>query len=151
MGLTICIVKNPVYVRDERRERDAMQWNPAQGDRVPDFFLDGKDFDALQNFLDIKLSSTERRDGESYAEHEERLKNMYLEAAGEKGFEMPGRIWDWYQDAAYFPSEINQLLAGCQKIKESAQNPDRSEAMDKLINACREALKTGSGIYLGSN
>lgn len=148
MGLTICIVKNPVYVWDERRQCNTMEWNPEQGDRSLDFFLSGKDFDAVQDFLDIKLSSTGKREGESLEEHEERLKNMWLEAAKEKGFEMLGRIWDWYDDAIYFPSDINQLLAECQKIKENAQNPDQSEAMDKLINACREAFKTESGIYL---
>ena len=148
MGLTICIVKNPVNVWDERRQCHTMEWNPGQGDRTLDFFLNGKDFDALENFLDIKLTGADYLEGEDFSENHERLKRMHLAAAKEKGFEMLGRIWDWYDDAIYFPSEINQLLAECQKIKENAQNPDLSEAVDKLINACREAFKTESGIHL---
>jgi hypothetical protein len=148
MCFTVCIVKNPIYVWDARRECDVMNWDSGQGDRRLDFYFDIDDLNVLQNFLDIKLTGTDYLEGESFGENEERLKRMYLEAAKEKGYEMLGRIWYCYDHAIYFPPEINRLLAECQKLKENAQNPEQSAAMDKLINACGEAFKTESGIYL---
>ncbi len=75
MSFNISVLKNPVYVWDERRECNVINWDVSQGDRNLDLFFDEKDFDKLQNFLEIKLASTKQREGESYVEHKERLKN----------------------------------------------------------------------------
>ena len=147
MGFIISVVKNPVYVWDERRECNALNWNESQGDRNLSLVFDEKDFDELQNFLDIKLPSPKRSEDESYVEHEERLKSEYLKAAKEKGYEMLGRIWYWYESVAYLPTEINQLLDECFQLKNTAQNPEQMVAMDKLIFTCNEASKTSSGIF----
>ncbi len=140
MSFVICIKKNPMG-----------EWNKSQGDRHLDFDFDGKDFNELHNFLNIRLPPAKQQNGENYVDFEERLKNEYLGATKEKGYEMLGRIWYWYQSVAYLPSEINQLLEECIKFKEKAQNRDQSVASDKLITACSEAMKTNSGIFLGSD
>ena len=151
MSFIISVIKNPIYVWDERRECDVINWDESQGDRNLDLFFDGKDFDELQNFLEIKLPPAKQGEDESYANNEERLKNEYLKAAKEKGYEMLGRIWYWYESVAYLPTEINLLLDECFKLKNNAQNPEQIAAMDKLIFACHEAHKTSSGISLASD
>ncbi len=151
MSFGISVIKNPIYIWDERRECDVINWDESQGDRHLNFNFDYQDFEELRNFLDIKLSRAKRREDESYIEHEERLKNQYLEVANEKGYEMLGRIWYWYESVSYLPSEIDQLLNECLKLKNNYQNPNLLTAIDKLITACNEAHKTNSGIFLGSD
>ncbi len=127
------------------------EWDAAQGDRVLDFEFNGIDFDELRNLIGIKLSPIEKIEGESYINRQERLKQMYFEAAKKRGYKMLGRIWYFYDDAIYLSSEINQLLEECLKLKDKARNSGQSAAVDKLIIACNEALKTESGIFLGSD
>ena len=140
MSFNICIMKNPMG-----------EWDSSHGDRHLDFHFDGKDYIELSNLRGIKLAPMEKLKGESSFDYDERTKKRFLETAKEKGCEMLGRIWFWYDDASYLPSEINKLLEECLKLKEKAQNPDQLIAMDKLITACEEALKTDSGIFLGSD
>lgn len=140
MSFNICIKKNPLS-----------NWNESQGDRHLDLDFDGQDFKELQNFLDIKLHDAKEHEGESFDENEERLKNEYLKIAKEKGYEMLGRIWYWYENVSYLSTEINQLLKECLKFKEKAQNQRQLTAAEKLTTACQEAHKTNSGIYLASD
>lgn len=151
MSFIISVIKNPIYIRDERRQCDVINWDESQGDYQLGLDFDYKDFEELQNFLDIKLPPAKQRKGESYIDYEERLKNEYINVAKEKGYEMLGRIWYWYESVSYLPSEINQLFDECVKLKDIAQNLNQSIAMDKLITACIEARKTNSGIFLGSD
>ncbi len=147
MSFSISIHKNPVFVWDERRQCETVNWDETQGDRVLDF--DFYEFNELQNFLAIKLSPTKQCEDEDYGNYQERLKNECLKAAKEKGYEMLGRFWFWYDDAIYFSSEIIQLREECLKVKSNSQNSALITGMNKILNACDEALKTDSGIYFG--
>ena len=149
MSFGICIMKNPLDEWTENNPVDS--WDENQGDHRLGFDFDYNNFSALQNFLAIKLYDTKQRESESYIDREERLKNQYLKAAKEKGYEMLGRIWYWYESVSYFPPEINQLLEECLKLKSNAQNSEQVAAMEKLIIACNEANKINSGIFLGSD
>ena len=149
MSFNICIVKNPAWEWTE--ENPVSHWDESQGDHHLNLDFDGNDFDELHNFLDINLPPTKQLDGESYDDHENRIKNEYLKVAKEKGYEMLGRIWYWYENVSYFPSEINQLLEECLRFKEKAQNSAQVTASDKLITACNEAMKISSGIFLASD
>lgn len=149
MSFSISIVKDPIFVRDERRECDVVNWDESSGDHNLDFDFDYEDFYELQNFLGIKLQPAKQGEGESYPEYEERLRNEYLEIAKVKGYEMFGRFWYAYDDAIYFPSEINQLRAECLKAKSKSQNPEFITAAKKILEACDNALKTNSGLYFG--
>ncbi len=151
MSFIISVIKNPIYVWDERRKCDVINWDESAGDHHLGLDFDYKDFEELRNFLDIKLTQAKRREDEGYIEHEERLKDEYLKVAKEKGYEMLGRIWYWYESVSYLPSEIDQLLNECLKLKNNNQNSNQLIAMDKLITACNEAHKTNSGIFLGSD
>lgn len=149
MSFNICIKKNPAWEWTE--ENPVSNWDETQGDHHLGLDFDGNDFNELHNFLGIKLPPTKRLDGESYDDHENRIKNEYLNAAKEKDYEMLGRIWYWYENVSYFPSEINQLLEECLRFKEKAQNSAQLAASEKLITACNEALKISSGIFLASD
>ena len=149
MSFNICIKKNPIY--EWTVENPKSNWDASQGDRHLNFDFDGQDFTELQNFLDIRLQETKQREDESYEEHEEKLKNEYLKIATEKGYEMLGRIWYWYESVSYLPSEINHLLEECLKFKEHSQNQNQLTAANKLITASNEALKSSSGIFLASD
>lgn len=151
MSFNICVVKTPVRIFDERRQCEVILWNESAGDRVLDFNFEGDDFNALQNFLDIKFSEVEQREGESYSDYDERLRLEYLEAAKEKGFPMLGRFWYWYDCATYFPSEIPLLRAEGLRLKDISQNSVLTKAMDKILTACDEAAKTNSGLEFASD
>ncbi|HEX9959317.1 MAG TPA: hypothetical protein VGB00_00125 [Pyrinomonadaceae bacterium] len=142
-------MKNPIAEWTE--ESPKSNWDAGQGDRRLDFDFDEKDFTGLQNFLDIKLHETKQREDESYEEHEQRLKNQYLKLAAEKGYELLGRIWYWYESVGYLPSEINRLHKECLKFKEHSRNENQLTAAGKLISASNEALKASSGIFLASD
>ena len=136
MSFSISIMKDP-----------SGGWDATQGDHHLDFDFDGIDFDELINLLNIKLPPAKRLEGESSYDYDERLKKEYFDAAKEKGYEMLGRFWFFYDDAVYLPSDVNQLSDECLKLKEKTQNPGALKALNKLITACNEALKTDSGIF----
>ncbi len=142
-------MKNPVYEWTE--DNPVSNWDESQGDRHLGIDFDGKDFDELQNFLNLKLPPAKQLESENWAEYEERLKNEHLKVAKEKGYEMLGRIWYWYENVSYLPAEINSLFQECLKLKSNAQNSDQIAAMEKLIIACNEACKISSGIFLASD
>lgn len=151
MSFNICVVKTPVRIFDERRQCEVTLWNESEGDRVLDFDFDATDFNALQDFLGIKCSPAEHHEGESFGEQSIRLENEYLAAAKEKGFPMLGRIWDWYNCATYFSSEISALEAECLRIKNDAPDANLLKAVDKILAGCKEAAKTNSGLEFASD
>lgn len=151
MSFSISVVKNPIMIWDERRQCDVFEWNESAGDRNLDFVLDHAEFTALNRFLEIKLLFVEQREGETYAEQDERIKREYSSAAAEKGFEMLGRFWYEYADAVFFAPEIKQLRDECVKAKTLSAEPALIAAADKIVIAVDEALKTESGIVFGSD
>ncbi len=136
--LSISIMKNPNG-----------EWDEAQGDHNLDFIIDGKDFTEIQKVVDVLSSQTKQLEDESFDDYEERLKISYFKAASEKGYEMLGRIWYWYDDAIYLFSDVSQLHEECSRAKDEPRNLDAIIALDKILVACDEALKTKSGIFLG--
>lgn len=151
MSFSISIIKNPIYVWDERRQCKVINWSESRGDHNLDFAFDHRDFIELQNFLDVKLPPIDKIEGEDYIEYNDRIKDKYVDKARERGYQMLGRIWDWYDSVIYLPNEIKLLLEECLKLKEKSQNSYQLVAINKLIMACKEALKTDSGIFLGSD
>lgn len=149
MSFSVSILKNPVFVWNDKLKCEVPSWNKDQGDRNLDFIFNGKDFDALQTFLNVQLSSADPCKDENFGDYQDREKNEYLKAAKEKGYGMLGRFWFFYDDAIYFPSEVIQLQEECLKIKNKSKNFDLIKAIDKILLACKEALNTKSGIYFG--
>ena len=151
MSFGICIVKNPVLIFDERRQCEVINWDESQGDRVLNFDFDAGDFEELQKFLDIKLLPAKQRQSESYSAYDERIKNEYLEAAKEKSFEMLGRFGDWYNCVTYFSSEIAFLKEECLRVKNNSKSQNLTKAVNKILAACDEAVKTNSGLEFASD
>ena len=140
-------MKNPVYQWTE--ENPVSNWDESQGDHHLAFDFNSRDFSALQTFLDIKLSPTEKPEGENYGDNMEHAKKAYLDAAKKKGYEMLGRFWFFYDDVAFLPLEIGRLRRECFKVKIKSQDADLMTAVDKILTACGDAMKTGSGIFFG--
>ena len=149
MGFSISIIKNPIFVWDKRRECRVVNWDENSGDHNLNFDLDYEDFYELQNFLDVHLTRTKQAKNESFLEHHEQLKTEYLKIAKEKGFEMLGRFWYEFDDAVYLSNEVIKLRNECLRIKSISQNPDLTLAVDKILSACDDALKTNSGLFFG--
>ena len=145
MSFVVCIMKNPVYEWTE--ENPVSNWDESQGDHHLDFDFNGKDFNALQTFLDIKLSPAEK--GADFGDNLEQAKNAYISAAKKKGYEMLGRFWFYWDNVVFLPSEIARLRRECFKVKVKSQDADLMTAIDKILTACDDALETGSGIFFG--
>lgn len=140
MCFNISIKKNPEGI-----------WDLSQGDHRLNFNFGGKDFDELNNLLNVKLAPTKKSDSEDYVDYNERLKRRYIKVATEKGYKMLGRFSDCYENVIFLSSETEELLEECLKLKEKTKNSDAIIALDKLIKTCNEALKTNSGIFFGSD
>lgn len=151
MSFNICVIKTPVRIFDERRQCEVILWDESQGDRVLDFDFDYENFKELQTFLNLKLPPAKQLEAESYPDYDERLRLEYLEAAKEKGFQMLGRFWDWYNCATYFSSEIPLLREESLRSKNISQNLVLTKAMEKILAACDEAAKTNSGLEFASD
>jgi hypothetical protein len=124
-------------------------WSTEEGDRQTNLAIDGSDFLAIQKFIDVSIEPVEYSKDEVWIEYHQWQKERYLNAAAEKGYEMLGRFWYEYDDAVYLSQEINQLREECLKVKNSSQNLDLIIAADKILEACDEASKTGSGLLFG--
>jgi hypothetical protein len=134
----VVIMKNPLG-----------EWNIKNGDRQTDLFIDWKEFEAIQNFINVKLPPFEKLEGESWLEHNDKLKKRFINAASEKGYEMLGRFWYEYDDAFYLSSELGKLREECLKIINVSQNSDLISAANKILEACDDAAKTDSGLLFG--
>jgi hypothetical protein len=80
-----------------------------------------------------------------------RKERLFQEDLTNKGYEMLGRIWYYFRDVFYTPSEVTELLAECLKIQQRTQNKFALSALESLIFACNEAIKVNSGIWLISD
>jgi hypothetical protein len=129
------------------------EWDEKQGDHPTDFTIGASEWWALFFDLDaLGLPEWEESvDGEDTGAYYERQKILFQQNAKNKGYEMLGRIWDTYQDAEYLPSEVNQLLEECTRLKQSTNNSQALSALANLISACYEALKISSGLRLLSD
>jgi hypothetical protein len=151
MSFSISVIKEPIYLWNERRQCNVINWDESAGSHHLNFDFDYQDFDELQNFLDLKLPPAKQSESESYAKYSERLKNEHLAGAKDKGYEMLGRFWYEFEDVVYYPAEINKLQKECLKAKGESQNPQLITAVNKISEACDDALKNDSGLYFGSD
>lgn len=62
-----------------------------------------------------------------------------------------GRMWDTYADAIYDHSEIKQLRDECSAVRAGTSDVFAGQGLEKLIDACDEALESGCGLYLASD
>jgi len=61
------------------------------------------------------------------------------------------RIWDTYVDVSYQPQEIYQLRDECLRAKATTRNTVANRGLDKLLQACDEAIKAHSGLYFAAD
>lgn len=128
--------------------RLAGDWDDSTDLRLPLFF-EGSEWSAV--FREV-LHAKDRDPfvpGEAIDKWSERQRIRFQDSLAQ--YPMLARIWDTYTDVAYQPEEIYQLRDECLRVKASTSNPLALRGMDKLIAACNEALKIGSGVLLMSD
>jgi hypothetical protein len=127
------------------------EWDESKGDHHTDLGIKPKEWEEL--FFKVLQAPPHQKyiDGEDIYEYDKRQERLFKKDLKDKGYEMLGRIWDIYQDAEYLPSEVNQLLEECLEAQKRTNNEYALSALEKLISACREALKIGSGLCLLSD
>ena len=127
------------------------EWNDSDGDHATHLAIEPKEWEELF-FNALKVPEWENRiEGEDMGAYYDRQKKLFQENLRNKGYEMLGRIWDMYDDAIYWPSEINQLLRECLEVQKITQNTFALSAIEKLISACHQALLIKSGLCLSSD
>jgi hypothetical protein len=115
-------------------------------DRFLGVWLDGAEWDAL--FFDVLACPDDihRLPNEERAEWEERYNLKFREAIPE--YPMLGRISDLFMYTSYTSQEIITLRNECLKIQSTTSNAKAVQGLAKLLAACDEASKVGSGLLL---
>ncbi len=90
-------------------------------------------------------------EGEPYFDFNERQRSLFSAEVNGMGYPLLGRFFDIYEDVAYMPSEVSDLLNECESISGNRQENDIPSAITKLTEACNAALKDGLGILLSSD
>ena len=90
-------------------------------------------------------------EGESFNEFENRRAVTFQTIMSEKGYKMFGRICYIFRDVFYQPSEVRELLDECLRLKETTSDSLAVTALTSLIEACHQALRVNSGIWLVSD
>lgn len=126
-------------------------WDPIQGDHHLNLDIEPDEWEGLF-FQALSAPKWEERiEGETAEEYFKRQEQLFKQNLSTKGYEMLGRIWDIYRDACFLPSEISKLYSECLKVRKKTKNVDALSALDKLVFACGEAKKVGSGLRLLSD
>jgi hypothetical protein len=139
MGLDIAVVTDPENDHTDEQNFSTRQW--VEFDEWEDLF---------QNVLHAPVE-IERLSGEERADFLDRRERLFREDLTGKGYETLGRIWYVFRDAFFAPSEVDKLLEECLKLRQRTDSKNALSALEKLISACREALKVKSGIFLAGD
>ncbi|MEP7212405.1 MAG: hypothetical protein ABI791_04985 [Acidobacteriota bacterium] len=128
------------------------EWDPVRGDHHLDLDLEREEWeDLFFAVLGAPAWEAGLLENEGVFAYEERQKRNFETYLKSKGFEMLGRISDMYQDAEYEPSEVAELREECSRVEELTDNAEVLEGVRKLVFACNEAVKIGSGLILLSD
>lgn len=116
--------------------------------------LEGNEWAALfRDVLNCPMNLNEPyTPGDNLDERHERFRLMFQQAL--EDYSMLGRIWDTYIDITYESDEVDELRAECLRVIPIAANKSNHvalEALNKLINACDEALKVGASLVFTSD
>lgn len=110
-------------------------------------------FDALNvfnpaAFVDGKISTKDYYKGK-WEDLMKRFELSLKEAT--KYFPMLNRLNAEYEDAIFSADEVSLLHAECLGIRLTTKHAKALETLDKLIVACKEALKVELGLFFGSD
>jgi hypothetical protein len=121
-----------------------------EGLKEPDHYLNidlnGDEWSAL--FYDVlncpKANVEPFSSGEDPEQWRERYRLKFQQSIPD--YPMLSQIWDIYNYANYRPEEIAQLREECLKVQTNTSNENGLAALAKLVAACDEASKLGSGL-----
>lgn len=118
----------------------------SDGDRDLNVTLTGNEWAAL--FYDTLgcpgADDVPRLPGEDTTAWQVRYSLKFQQAIPD--YPMLGRIWDIYIYASHKPEDIERLRAECLKVQASTSNEKTLAGLAKLLSACDEASKLGSGL-----
>lgn len=115
-------------------------------DRDLNLFLKGEEWGAL--FFEVltcpPTSNTPRLPNEDREEEEDKYRVKFRQAIPD--YPMLGRMWDIFIYVSFEPEEIEQLRAECLRVQSATSNKKALAGLTKLLSACDEASKHGSGL-----
>ncbi len=138
MSLDIAVTKSPFSKPSDKENFDTGRYICI--DESDDLFL-----------IVLEVPEIERHKGENRKDFLYRREKLFQENLTIKGYEMLGRIWDYFRDAFYLPSEVSKLLEECLEVQQKTRNELASSALKSLIFGCNEALKANNGIWFISD
>ena len=139
MGLGIAVANDPESAHTDEQNFSTHQ--ELGGDEWEEIFV---------NVLSAPVD-TERLPGEDYQDFLNRRERLFKRDLADKGYEMLGRSCYILNDVFYAPSEVVKLLDECLEVRQKTENKGALSGLEKLIQACREALKVKSGIFLAAD
>lgn len=140
--LRLTIMRNPF---------DGDSFDTTKGDHHTDLEISDDEWAELFFSVLQVPKNQEFIDGEDTEKYNERQEVRFKRYLKTKGYPMLGRIWNMYRDANYLSTENNQLLEECLKLQKKPENVHALSALGKLIAACYEATKSGSGLAVISD
>lgn len=127
------------------------EWDSKQGDHHLNLEIGMNEWEALVFEALDAPKWDQGGEVEDASEYLERQKRRFEQDLSAKGYEMLGRMWDVYRDAAYLPPEVRRLQEETLSVQRLTNNPDALEALSKLLIACKAASEVNSGIRLISD
>lgn len=139
-GFAVCVMRDPSFEAISRGLRD--------GDRYLDLRLEGDEWAAL--FVDV-LKCPDADDfpslpGESNEEWRKRYSLKFQQAI--PSYPILARIHDLFIYVIYTPDEVNELRSESLRLQSMTSNELAVAMLKKLVQACDEASKAGSGLVL---
>lgn len=130
------------------RREPSGEWDNTSDRRLPLFF-EGPEWSALFRNVLHTLDRDQYSPSEAIEDWTERQRLQFQNSIVE--YPMLARMWDTYIDVRYQPEEIRQLQDECRRVKASTSDAVALRGLNKLLDACDEALKSGCGLYLASD
>ena len=88
-------------------------------------------------------------EGENLVEYDRKERELFKSAL--EDFPKLARIDDYYADAEYSIYEVYELLDECNRIVARLRSPLSLAFVNGLISGCKEAIESGSGLYLAAD
>jgi hypothetical protein len=130
------------------RRHPSGAWNEST-DRALGIYLGGHEWSALFRQVLSCPEGPPFKPGDILDEWKTKHQAEFQESIPD--YPMLGRIWDTYIDVVYQPEEIKQLREECLRVQASTLNENALAGLAKLVQACDEASKLGSGLLLLSD
>jgi len=137
-SLSIHMMRDPSF--------EAFSRGLSNGDRYLNLWIKGEEWGAL--FLNVlgcpDVTDVPRLPNEGDAEWQRRYAMKFQQAI--PNLPMLSRIWDVFIYVSFRPEEIEALRSECLTVQHNTSDEKAQLALSKLLSACDEASRVGSGL-----